>query len=193
MLVMALEVKKRGRKGSYDPFSLAKELSKTNQLFADEMVDIVMYTMKSLTPVDTGLTRDSTVKIYGRSVIPVKKGKRSGQIKGSVMAGSSPITITSMARKGSFSEFRSGKMLNRNYPAVVGPMTEYAQYVNEGTRRIAARRWIERTKPIAEREIIRRAKEVYKEKPLAVATLDNWSPVSHARNPFFSSRKSRKQ
>ena len=156
-MVMKIQMKMKVRSNSKGrgPFQPGKKWMKSNSevaaLFANKTLEI----MRSLTPVDTGLTRDTTVIVEGNP-----KVQRLGKSGGAKTFGANPTTISSF---GPDKDFGTVGRLDINKQVTVQPMTEYARYVNEGTRRIAPRRWIEETEVKSNREIKKLAIYLYGE------------------------------
>jgi len=196
-MVMDLDIKVRGGKGS--PMTRRGQKGKGGkayaalcQMFASKMAITTLSTMKKLTPVDTGLTRQTTFIFEGEPHIPVERS--GGSVKGSVsFTNSVNKQITAFGDEKKYKEFtRLPSRINRNYHYWVGPTTDYASYVNEGTRNILARRWIEATHGIANANINRIAAEVFGPKNIVYNELKKmftWMPIKKGRRRLYGGGK----
>ena len=173
-MVMRLRLKMKG--GKFNPLLPGRKWREMNQRFASAAARITLKNMRALTPVDTGLTRDTTIIVHGKPDVP----RGGGKVEGAQTYGAYPKTISSFGKGDTeFGELGGG--LDRNWQISVGPVTPYAKFVNEGTRHIQARRWIEESAKISEKEISEAAQEVFDDWPM----FWKWQPIVGESSPFF--------
>ena len=68
-MVMQVRVKVKSR-GGRGPFRPGKKWAEMNQQVAATFANGTLEIMRALTPVDTGLTRDTTVIVHGKPKVP---------------------------------------------------------------------------------------------------------------------------